>query len=447
MIKKTLFLIGVTAALSACSGSFDKANEQFHANFDKGEYGTAADIMANATIMNKEANNIYLGGLQCGNGYVWANNPEMSDRCFAASDAVIAGEIDDDSDYKIKSYEKIMSKTYQGINAISQQDQFTKQLFNQAYELQRDNINDSGDEIESLREQFAEDQKKLEQAGGVDVPSMDSLIAEIESQTIDINNSVAPMKDYANPYTTWLMALYDGATGDTSNATNGMKRVAEFAPENMFIKSDIQGLNKGSVYIVFENGKVGPVQKRSLVPDSLKPLAKPLSAIGVNAGIELTIPDVFPGTKAFNYLIVETNAEQVNTEFLASMDSIVKTDLDKYKTANIMKSVAFEMGKIATATVAGIAAHRATKGSPFQGIATLAAVTAVMSVEQPWDLRSWDSIPNEIQTARVGMPNDHKIVINNGFSIDIPKDAKNAIVFIRIPTPNSVPGVVVGTLN
>lgn len=446
-MKKQYVLISSAIALASCGVDFQQANEQFNNHFDNGQYEQAAKTMASATITNKEPNNFYLGGLQCGNGYLWANNPEGVEQCFATVDDVLSGEIEEDSSYKIKNYEKIMSKTYQGINAISKQDQFTKQLFNQAYDFQKENINDSGEEIESLREQFAKDQEKLQESGVSNMPSMDSLVAEIESQPIDPDNSVAPMKDFANPYTTWLMALYDGANGDKNNANNGMKRVAEFAPKNTFINSDIQGLDKGSVYIVFENGKVGPVKKRSLIPDSLKALTQPLNAIGVNAGIELTIPDLFPGTKAFDSLSVSTDKEQVETQFLASVDSIVKTDLDKYKTSNIMKSVAFEVGKIAAATAAGIAANRAAKDSPFRDIATVAAVTAVMSVEKPWDLRSWDSIPNEIQTARVSMPSDHKILIDNNFSVDIPEEAKNAVVFIRIPTRNAVPGVVIGTLN
>ena len=446
-MKNTIFLMPCAIILASCTDSFNQANEKFNTLFDNGLYEQAGDKMAAATVMNKDANNLYLGGLQCGNGYLWADAPEQAEQCFTASDNVLSGENEDDSSYTIKSYEKIMSKTYQGINAINQQDKFAKQLFNQAYEYQKDNISDNGSEIEKLREKFAKDQEKLQESGVSNMPSIDSLVAEIESLPIDPENSVAPMKDFANPYTTWLMALYDGAHGDTANANNGMKRVTEFAPNNKFIESDIKGLEKGSVYVVFENGKVGPIKARSLVPDSLKALTKPLMAIGVDAGIELTIPDLFPGTKALNRLTISTNKEQVNTQFLASMDSIVKTDLDKYKTSNIMKSVSFEVGKIAAATVAGIAAYRASKGSAFQDIITFAAVAAVMSIEMPWDLRSWDSIPNEIQTARVSMPANREILVNNNFSVEIPQEAKNAIVFIRIPTTNAVPGIIVGTLN
>ncbi len=446
-MKKSILLGFVAVVLASCTGSFNETNKNFQLQFDSGQYEQAAQTMAAATINAEKPNNIYLGGLQCGNGFTWSNNIDGAMNCFSASDMVLSGEIPEDSSYEIKNYEKIMLKTYQSINAISQQDTFTKQFLNQAYDFQKSNIEDNGEEIESLREKFAKDQEKLHQAGVGYMPSIDALVKEIESQPIDPENSVVPMKDFANPYTTWLMALYDGATGDKNNANNGMKRVSEFAPNNSFVKTDIKGLDQGSVYIVFENGKVGTIQKRPLIPESLKPLTQPLMALGINAGIKLTIPDVYPGTKALTNLSISTDKEQVDTQFLASIDSIVKTDLDKYKTSNIMKAVAFEVGKIAAATVAGIAAHEAAKGSAFQDILTMAAVVGVMSVEKPWDLRSWDSIPNEIQTARISMPSNREILVNNNFIVTIPEEAKNAIVFIRIPTANAVPGVVVGILN
>ncbi len=446
-MKKTLSVLTPVVLLTACAGSFDDANKKFAEQFDAGQYENAAQTMALATIADKEPNNIYLGGLQCGNGYLWANNTNGATKCFDAVNSVLSGEVEEDSSYKIKGYEKIMAKTYEGINAIAKQDEFTQQIFNQAYELQKSNIEDSGAEIESLRKEYAESQEKLQAAGISSMPSMDSIVSQLESQPENPADSVVPMKDFANPYTTWLMALYDGAAGDKSNAENGMNRVASFAPKNSFIPNDIDGLNNGSVYVVFENGKVGPVKKRSLVPDGLQVLTQPLQGLGISAGIELTIPDVFPGTKALDSISVTADNKTVETEFLASVDSIVKTDMDKYKTGNIIKSVVFEVGKIAAATAAGIAAHEAAKGSPFQKIATVAAVTAVMSVKKPWDLRSWDSIPNEIQTARVKMPADHKIVINDAFSVDIPEDVHNAIVFVRIPTANAKPGVVIGKLN
>lgn len=446
-MKKSIFVLSSVILLSACASSFDSANKKFNEQFDAGQYESAAQTMALATLANKEPNNLYLGGLQCGNGYLWANNTNATKQCFAAVNAVLSGEQEEDSSYEIKNYERIMAKTYEGINAIAEQDEFVKQLFNQAYELQRTNVNDNGAEIESLRQEYAESQEKLKEAGLLSSPNMDSVVADLDKQIQNMSDSVAPMKDFVNPYTSWLIALYDGANGDKNNANNLMKRVAVFAPDNSFVKADLDGLSKGSIYVVFENGKVGPVKKRSLVPDALQPLMQPLKGIGINSGITLTIPDVFPGTKALDSLYVTAGKETVETQLLANVDSIVKTDLDQYKTSNIMKAVTFEIGKIATATLAGIAAHKATEGSKFQTIATVAAVTGVMAVEKPWDLRSWDSIPNEIQTARVNMPADRKLVVNDSFYVEIPEGIKNAIVFVRIPTANATPGVILGKLN
>ena len=444
-MKKITLLTGCLV-LAACNGNYAEISKQYREDFSNGNYEVAAEKMAKATVLNQEPNNVYLGGLQCGNAYLWANNAEGLETCFSPINSILKGETDEDSSYKIKSYEKIMFKTYEGIGLIANDDSYAKQVFNQVYDLQKENISENSDEIAKEQEKFKEDQKILKEFG-INVPSLDSITDSISKDVSSLDDDITAMKDYANPYTTWLMALYDGASGDYSNANNGMSRVAKFAPKNTFVKSDVAGLKKGSVYVVFENGMVGQLQKRSLVPDVLKPLTQPLSALGVEAGIELTIPDVFPGTKALETISVKSGDTTVTTQQLVNVDSVVKTDYNKYKTRNIISSVAFEIGKIAAATAAGYAANEAAKDTPFRAAATAAAVTGVMSVKKPWDLRSWDSIPTEIQTARVNMPVDRKLFINDGLEVVIPEGIENAIVFVRIPTANAVPAIVVGKLN
>ena len=74
-------------------------------------------------------------------------------------------------------------------------------------------------------------------------------------------------------------------------------------------------------------------------------------------------------------------------------------------------------------------------------------MAAIRSAEKPWDLRSWNSLPNEVQVARVEMPKDRTVVINQNYEVVIPDDIKNAAVFVRIPTDNAQPSIVVGKLN
>ena len=148
-------------------------------------------------------------------------------------------------------------------------------------------------------------------------------------------------------------------------------------------------------------------------------------------------------------IYVNSDGKTVETEFLASIDSIAKTELDKHKTDYILESIAFEINKIALASAVIIATHhvRNKEGNSFGKVAAEIAIWSILSSEKNWDLRSWGTLPREIQTARVKMPKNKKITINGGIDVDIPKDAKNAIVFVRIPSPVSKPSIVVGKLN
>ena len=96
--------------------------------------------MADATVSAQEPNNIYLGGLQCGTGFLWAGIPESREMCFAATDSVLVGDSEEDSDYEIKDYEKIMFKTYAAMGYMADGTEHATQMFRQAYELQTENV-------------------------------------------------------------------------------------------------------------------------------------------------------------------------------------------------------------------------------------------------------------------------------------------------------------------
>jgi len=435
-MKKYLYM-GISAIiLSACGGGFDKTNSQFTEQFNTGNYGVAADIMAQATVANKKPNNLYLGGLQCNAGFLWANDFEASQMCESASGAILTGEADEDSGYTIKDYEPIMLKTYSAIANMATDCDFAAQLFRQAHELQAQNVQDNSSEIEELKQEYAKEAQGVEGIGDID-----SIVAAVSAEMETAQDSVVAMKDYVNPYTTYLAAVFNAVNGDLTNAPLDFKRVSDFAPQNGFVKTDLDAIksDKNFVWVVFENGTVGTLQKRSLAPAILQ---------AVN--IKVTIPDVFPGVSAMPYLTVETDAGRVHTEFLANMDSVVKTDYDKYKTRNIISSVTFETAKVAAAAAAKIAAEEVSNhndNNPWMSLAGDVAMIGIMSAEKPWDLRSWTSLPHEVQIARVEMPRNRTVTINDNFSIEISEDIKNAVIFVRMPTINAEPGFVIGKLN
>ena len=438
---KKIFTLSALLALTACGGGYEALNQKFMGDFNNGNYKAAADEMAKATVKKEKPTEVYLGGLQCGTGYLWANDSEGRKACFGAVDHVLKGEIDDDSSYKRKDYERIAYKTYQGIGEIIDGSENASSSLNAAYTEQGRNLTENAkddEEVQEARKKMAEDSKKSKEAGkSVDTSAAIAEATELFNQDAEVK----AFRDYANPYTTYIHALYSAYNGDKSSLNTYYNRLQNWSPDNKFLKDDVKAINNGgkNVWVFFENGSVGEIKERSLSP-------KVLQAFGV----KMTVPDVSKGTPAMDHLHIVAGDKEADTQFFANYDSIVKTDMNKYATSNIVKSVAFEVGKITAATLAKIAADEAAKkngNNPWLRMAGDAAIIGIMSVEYPWDLRSWQSLPHEIQTARIDMPEDGRVVINGEYSVEIPKDVNNAAVFVRMPSVKSKPAIHVGKLN
>lgn len=443
-MKKIITLTSILA-LTACTSGYEQAHDDFTALFQDGQYDFAAQTMEKATISAEVPEDLYLGGLQCGTGYLWANNPQ-SDMCFSATSAVLSDPELETSGYKIKTYEKIMLPTYWAIANMTNGEN-PNVNFNRAYDMQKNSVNENDAEITKMQEEdmkkFAKDSKNV-----TGLADMQSIIRAVDAEMSNAPNAVhipdayKSMTDFVNPYTTYLSAIYKATNGNQSNMSVDFKRMKSFAPNNTFVKTDENAIKSGekSVWIFFENGTIGDIKKRALAPEILQA-----------ANIKITIPDVFPGTKAASDLIINTTDGITRTEFLADMDSILKRDQDKYKTANIISSVTFEVAKVAAAATAKIAADHAAKkndDNPWMKFAGDAALIGIMSAEKPWDLRHWDSLPTEVQVARVKMPQDRTIYLPAyDINVEIPAEYKNAFVFIRVPNATSFPGIIVGKIN
>lgn len=438
---KKIFTLGAILSLTACGGGFEKTNQQFMGDFENGNYESAANMMEKATVSKDEPTEVYLGGLQCGTGYLWANNIEGRNICFGAVERTLKGEIEDDSSYKRKDYERIAYKTYEGIGEIVEGSEYARNTLIAAYEEQARNLTENAkddEEVKEARKKMEEDSKKAQEAGkGINTSAAISEATELFNKDAEVK----AYRDYANPYTTYIHALYSAYNGEKNNLNLYYNRLRNWSPDNTFLKSDVAAINAGkkNVWVFFENGKIGEIKERSLTPKILQTF-----------GVKMTVPDVAQGSPAMSHLHVVAGDQAEDTQFFANYDSVVKTDMNKYATGNIIKSVAFEVGKITAATLAKIAADEAAKknsNSPFLRLAGDAAIVGIMSVEYPWDLRSWQSLPHEIQTARIDMPSDRKLVINGEYTVEIPEDVNNAAVFVRVPSVTAKPAILVGKLN
>ena len=60
------------------------------------------------------------------------------------------------------------------------------------------------------------------------------------------------------------------------------------------------------------------------------------------------------------------------------------------------------------------------------------------------DTRSWTTLPKNFQVARVEMPKNGLLSLKLGQTqqeVQIAKNAKNAIVYVRVPTTMSIPSL------
>jgi hypothetical protein len=439
-MKKIALLF--TALLSACANNFETANNRFMMDFDRGNFKAAAENIKSAGTAD-DARDEYLYNLQCGAGYLWANDTKNAEICFDSA-GVAAKDKDAKTEYRPLIYEQIMLKTYSGANDIIAKNNTAGVMFNQAYALQSDSVQLSGTQISELSNEL---EKKSSKIPGM--PSIDSIVRDAETE-LNKTTTIKAMSDFVNPYTTWLSAIYYGFNGDLPNSENYLNRVKIFAPNNKFISNDFNTISSGekSVWIILEDGAVGHLRAKSIAPQVLQSL-----------NIKLTIPDILPGTNAINEITIKSNGTETKTQPLADMTRIAATDLKKYRRENIIKSTLFEIGKLGVATgvavgSAVIANNQAKKQNNVLAFDALylglGAAGAVMSAEKDWDLRGWWSLPNTVSVARIQMPQNHKLELKIGdktYPVEIEKRAKNAIIFVRMPSTYATPAIIQATLN
>ncbi|MCL2629721.1 MAG: hypothetical protein FWD33_03495 [Alphaproteobacteria bacterium] len=421
--------IFICALLSACGGGFEARNQKFMKEFSDGEYARAGEIM----VPKKEER--YLSGLQCGAGFMWANSGDRAQQCFAISDEAILNS--PRGDYTPLAFEQIMLNTYQGISATVLRDGHARVFFNRAYQLQVQSVQDAAKQIDNLADEFRSSARKIP-----GMPPLETIVNDV-SRDLDRNAEVAAMSDFVNPYATWLAAIYRGVNGDLSNSENFLSRVAVFAPDNKFVSGDMAAIRsrQPQVWIVLEDGLMGKRTVQKLAPRTLQ-----------QWNINLSIPDVAKGTKAKGELTING----IKTQPLADMTRIAKTDLSKFRRRDIIASVVFEIAKVAAAGTAFVAseitahskaANQQAAGAFAFALLGRAALVAIMAQEKSWEMKGWEALPNTVSIARLPMPASRKLNIDGVGQVEIPADIRNAVVFVRIPSTNAKPGVIVGKLN
>jgi len=232
---------------------------------------------------------------------------------------------------------------------------------------------------------------------------------------------------FINPFTNYLAGVFFATQGDYAKAKYLLKETHKMLPKNKIVKNDYLNLKRGkksnNIWIIYSNG-LAPKKEEFKVNIPLFSFTNKL----IYTGIALPKLKMQPlATK--NLSIFHNNKLIAKTKTLTSMDKVIITEF-KYKYNDIITRAVFG------AIIKTLVQYEVRKeAGEWAGLATGFLQNALTKA----DTRTWSNLPKEFQIAKVKMPKDAKLklkVASQTLNIDF-KNAKNAIIFVKMPTANS----------
>lgn len=316
--------------------------------------------------------------------------------------------------YRGRCYDGIMLSTYKALNFLQLNDADKARVeLNRAYERQKDAVEENKKRIEKTEEEVAK-HKNREQ---IEKARDDSkLKGQIDTSCSDLER-LKIYSDYVNPFTVYLDGLFSMAQAsgpsDLERARKSFERALSCAEDNKFVRQDletVEALSQGkalspTTYVIFETGRA-PV--RDQIRIDIPIIFSKVSYVGA----------AFPKlTMQGNYLPalqVCGGGATENTALVASMDSIVGSDFKNELPTIITKTIASTVVKAAASYVVNDATTK-KNGSSGDAVAAIfmrlgtAIYQAAVNIA---DLRTWTTLPKEIQVCRIPTPADRKITLS-----------------------------------
>jgi len=321
--------------------------------------------------------------------------------------------------YRGRAYDGIMLNTYKALNylQLGEADKARVELI-RAHQRQQDAVEESKRQIEKTQEAVA--QQKEQDKKAIEKANHDAKFkGQMESSYKDLDQ-IHVYGDYVNPFTVYLDGLYfmANATGssDLEHARKSFERVSSFAPDNKFVKADLEamtGVTQGTAipattYVIFETG-CAPV--RDQIRIDIPIIVTSVSYVGA----------AFPTLKTQgghvpNLTVIGSGCSEA-TAPVCSMDSVIGHDFKSELPTIIAKTVASTIIKTAASTAINKAAENQ---SAIAGLFTQVATAAYGMAVNIADLRTWTTLPKEFQVCRIPTPEDRKIELAaNGQKIPV----------------------------
>lgn len=282
---------------------------------------------------------------------------------------------------------------------------------------------------------------------------------DISSARASVSSRFLGLPTYSNamnPFAAWLHGVYFLHTAESPSdmeiSRKSLQVAAALTVNNRFILDDVAlaangtgkpnpGEGKTIVYVIHENG-VAPYWSEQ---DVTLPLiyADPRAPI-----VRVALPEITPSAQNLRPVEVTFgDTTKVITAPLANVDSIVHAEFKEEYPIARNRAIASATMKAVVGYVANKAAQEYARrrsqdnGAQFMMLATLIATNVYTTASAQADLRSWTSLPKQVEVGRLVAPKGTELRISGGaivghYSCRIPS-AKAVIVTVRSIAPGA----------
>ncbi|UYV12635.1 MAG: hypothetical protein NCW75_15250 [Phycisphaera sp.] len=335
-------------------------------------------------------------------------------------------------------YDRQFVAAYRALNAIALGNlEDARQHFVRADRWQALAILENRQRAEQLREEEAAARRKF---GTFDRAASDPRLASATRERYGDLEQFEAYAEFANPYVDMLRAVYllgvAESASDFDVARNLMRRVAGMAPDNPYILEDLDLADKlaqgeidrpNMVYVFFETG-LAPFRAQSQISVPVFLVSDRVQVVPIAAPY-IVFDETFART---------LHADGRSTAMLASIDRIVAAEFRAQLprlTTRMIAAAAFKVG-------VQFGVNQALRRSdPLIRIVAMLAGGVWASASNEADLRTWATLPKEVQYARLNTPADGSVeLIFGGQSLSVPVEPKGInLVVVRSVRPGFAP--------
>jgi hypothetical protein len=316
--------------------------------------------------------------------------------------------------YEGYAYDKVMLNTYKAADYLELGDfENARVEFNRAKERQDDAL-----AINAARIEKAQDLAKTKKQN-IDLEKIQNdtnFSGQWKTYYLDLDE-MKFYAEYRNPFTEYLSGLFfmSQPTGgsDLQRARKSFELVLGMIGENKFIDEDMQMIDKAitgqqippTTYVIFETG-LAPTRDQITIHLPLFLVTGKVQYVG------LAFPRLKYHEGHVGALTVRTGDVNERTMMLSSMDRVIAQEFKNDMQRVIIRAVT------SAAVKAGVSVgiSEATKKEGIGGDIVKAIWDIYQIVQNQADMRTWNTLPKEIQFCHFPTPADRKIELGIGDS-------------------------------